>query len=102
MGYGGIESSLTAADKNKTWEQLHVFKDHTDGVASLDWSPDDDRLLTASHDHNVKMWFTNVKPRYVRVDKVVWNLRTDHGAQQYCHRLSMVPRWTNIHICKCR
>jgi len=58
-----------------------VFQDHTGGVASLDWSPDDDRLLTASHDHKVKMWYTDVNlPILCTIDAVVWILRSNDGA----------------------
>lgn len=44
----------------QTWEQLHAFRDHNGGVPLIDWSPDDERLLTAGHDHKVKMWLTEV------------------------------------------
>src|SRR5271155_103732 len=53
----------------QTWEQLHVFRDHTGGVPLIDWSPDDERLLTASHDHKVKMWFTDVRPSISKVNR---------------------------------
>jgi len=58
----------------QTWEQLHTLKDHAGGVASLDWSPDDQRLLTASHDHKVKMWYTEVSLFLCLVDCQTGNL----------------------------
>src|SRR5271155_4548588 len=86
----------------QTWEQLHVFRDHTGGVPLIDWSPDDERLLTASHDHKVKMWFTDVRPSIFKVNRIVWQLRTNDGTQRNRHSLSVVPRWTDFHLSECR
>jgi WD repeat-containing protein 26 len=76
-----VSPTSSMANKLQTWEQLHVFRDHTGGVASLDWSPDDERLLTASHDHKVKMWLIEVVSYLnLQVDIPVWCLCTNHGA----------------------
>lgn len=41
-----------------------MLRDHTGGVASLDWSPDDERIVTAGHDHKVKMWYADVSTHH--------------------------------------
>ncbi|KYR01089.1 WD repeat protein [Tieghemostelium lacteum] len=38
---------------------LHILQGHTKEVSYLAWSPDDQFLLSASYDHNIKLWNMN-------------------------------------------
>lgn len=44
----------------ETFTMRHMFKDHTDHVPYLTWSPDDSALITCSHDHRAKVWDIDV------------------------------------------
>jgi WD40 repeat protein len=37
-----------------------TLTEHTDGVAYIDWSPDDTRLVSCSQDKTAKLWDTQV------------------------------------------
>lgn len=43
-----------------TFEVLHVFADHENGVCSIAWSPDDTMLVTCAMDKCARLWNTDV------------------------------------------
>jgi WD40 repeat protein len=38
---------------------MHILDEHKKAISFLAWSPDDSLILTASNDHNLKLWDVN-------------------------------------------
>lgn len=81
----------------------HMFKDHTDHVQYLTWSPDDSKLITCSHDQRAKVWDIDVKDSsllvrtFLTVHFLVWTMYTYHRAPRPASdNGSMGTRWRKL------
>ncbi|KAL8852021.1 MAG: hypothetical protein Q9221_003126 [Calogaya cf. arnoldii] len=67
LATSGQATDVLIYDTN-TFQILHRLTEHTDHVAYLAWSPDDQKLITCSHDKTARVWDTPSGQCILKID----------------------------------